>query len=83
MNAPIVSGHGLLFEGRPVESAHTDLPSYWGEFTTDGQRFVLAAGSPRVGIAACRCGETSEVLPSTASRQRWHKTHKNALVAES
>ncbi len=34
------------------------------------------------GPARCSCGEKSPHLPSTAARQRWHRQHKEAVLAE-
>lgn len=34
------------------------------------------------GQCLCSCGERSVNLPSTAARQRWHKKHKQAVMAE-
>ncbi len=34
------------------------------------------------GYGVCSCGERSPDLPSTAARQRWHRQHKEALLAE-
>lgn len=32
------------------------------------------------GRARCSCGEESSTLPTTASRQRWHREHKDRVV---
>jgi hypothetical protein len=34
------------------------------------------------GQGRCACGQVSPILPSTAARQRWHREHKQAVLAE-
>jgi hypothetical protein len=43
---------------------------YWTGF-----RYVSGGTAPGV----CECGATSKPLPSAAERQRWHRTHKDAV----
>lgn len=35
------------------------------------------------GPGICSCGVESEVLPTTAARQRWHRAHKGEVIAAS
>jgi hypothetical protein len=53
----------------PWEGRVSDYTAYWG----------VRGGS---GRTHCSCGEQSPELPSTAARQRWHREHKEAFLAE-
>lgn len=70
-----MKGHGLLYEGRPV----------WRSVTPTGPRYDATglgwymANPVGPGIAVCRCGAISPVLPSNAARKRWHQGHKNEM----
>lgn len=34
------------------------------------------------GLGKCSCGELSELLPTNAARQRWHRQHKADIAAK-
>lgn len=67
-----VSGHGLQHEGRPVMSRDCcGVPSSHQKRNTYDQH----------GHALCACGAMSEHMLTTAERQRWHRAHKDEIVA--
>ena len=47
----------------------------------EGELFYELGKLNRSGNGECSCGAISEVLPSTAARQRWHREHKAEVVA--
>lgn len=56
-----------------IVKGHT-LP-YEGRVST----FMRMGSGP--GKGKCSCGaESSETLPTTAARQRWHREHKQAIL---
>jgi hypothetical protein len=60
-----IHGHALMFEGR----AYTH-DAYGLEFD-----FVAE------GRGGCECGARSPALPSNNARKRWHREHKDAVIA--
>lgn len=67
----VVKGHGLISEGAgypPGTEARSALARYWGTFHEPA------------GVGLCRCGATSDPLPSNAARKRWHREHKQAVL---
>jgi hypothetical protein len=68
VNGPVapVPGHGLQREG----AAFDDRGQFYGRHRRDGYGF-------------CACGAHSLMsLDSNAKRQRWHRAHKSAVLAE-
>ena len=67
----MLKGHALINEGvgySPDHDPKTVVARYW-----------WLPHDP-AGVAVCRCGATSEPLPSTAARKRWHREHKQAVL---
>lgn len=67
-----LKGHGLINEGVGYS------PSLTGEAIAKRWPFLWHDGR---GVGACSCGAKSEPLPSNAARKRWHREHKQAVVA--
>ena len=63
------TGHGLMNEGAPHDSA--------GRLSSSNRFMVRSSG---VGRAKCRCGVVSDVLHSGAERKRWHVGHKKLIL---
>jgi hypothetical protein len=67
--APVVRGHGLMYEGAPHDAS--------------GRRVIrnfLAGGVSGIGRAKCACGALSASLPSAYKRKEWHRDHRRGLV---
>lgn len=66
-----IKGHALQREGGPFDEN--------GRFI--GEKFFYTTRGGR-GRAKCECGALSEELSSSKPRQRWHRQHKEAVLAQ-
>jgi hypothetical protein len=58
------------------------MPSMKGKTLLKGHSLLFEGRCLGVGKAICSCGQKSDNLPSNAARQRWHKEHKDAIIAK-
>jgi hypothetical protein len=47
----------------------------------EGHPAGFSLGYTGIGKGKCSCGALSEDLPSNAARQRWHRQHKEEIIA--
>jgi len=67
--APVVRGHGLMYEGAPHDALGRRISKSW-----------LKGGVSGTGRAKCACGALSASLPSAYKRKEWHRDHRRSLV---
>lgn len=65
--APVVRGHGLMYEGAPHDASGRKIIKHYG-------------GVSGTGRAKCACGALSPSLPSAYKRKEWHRDHRRGLV---
>jgi len=68
--APVVRGHGLMYEGAPHDALGRRISKSW-----------LKGGVSGTGRAKCACGALSTSLPSAYKRKEWHRDHRRSLAA--
>ena len=71
MSEAVVDVRPITFKKQTLVKGHT--------LSMEGQPVGYARNGPGQGICSCR--QLSPVLPTNAARKRWHKQHKDEILA--